>query len=103
VQSKADLLKKIRDGQLRYSELNTDQESFNEYAKAAVVTGHSARRYAVAAKPFELRYTLTFVKIGTRLESRCLPHHGFFTGHGAAAAGSTWLSTRCQVADSERG
>jgi predicted glycoside hydrolase/deacetylase ChbG (UPF0249 family) len=64
VQSKADLLKKIRDGQLRYSELNTDQESFNEYAKAAVVTGHSARRYGDAAKPFELRYTLTFVKVG---------------------------------------
>jgi len=64
VQSKTDLLKKIRDGQLRYSELSTDQESFNEYAKAAVVTGHSARRYADAAKPFELRYTLTFVKTG---------------------------------------
>jgi predicted glycoside hydrolase/deacetylase ChbG (UPF0249 family) len=44
--------------------LKTDQESFNEYAKAAVVTGHSTRRYADAAKPFELRYTLTFVKSG---------------------------------------
>ena len=64
VQSKADLLAKIRDGKLRYSELSTDQETFNEYAKAAVVTGHSARRYAEAAKPFELRYTLTFVKTG---------------------------------------
>jgi predicted glycoside hydrolase/deacetylase ChbG (UPF0249 family) len=64
VQSKADLLAKIRDGQLRYSELSTDQETFNEYAKAAVVTGHSARRYADVAKPFELRYTLTFVKTG---------------------------------------
>src|SRR5207245_1904822 len=64
VQSKADLFAKIRDGKLRYSELSTDQETFNEYAKAAVVTGHSARRYAEAAKPFELRYTLTFVKTG---------------------------------------
>ena len=64
VQSKADLLAKIRDGKLRYSEMSTDQETFNEYAKAAVVTGHSARRYAEAAKPFELRYTLTFVKTG---------------------------------------
>src|SRR6266478_5930078 len=64
VQSKADLLAKIRDGKLRYSALSTDQETFNEYAKAAVVTGHSARRYAEAAKPFELRYTLTFVKTG---------------------------------------
>src|SRR6266478_7398828 len=64
VQSKADLLKKIRDGKLRYAELSTDQETFNEYTKAAVVTGHSARHYAEAAKPFELRYTLTFVKTG---------------------------------------
>src|SRR5437762_724806 len=40
VQSKADLLAKIRDGKLRYSELSTDQEAFNEYVKAAVVTGH---------------------------------------------------------------
>jgi predicted glycoside hydrolase/deacetylase ChbG (UPF0249 family) len=55
----------IREGKLRYAELKTDQESFNEYAKAAVVTGHSTRRYAdAAAKPFELRYTLTFVKSG---------------------------------------
>jgi len=45
---------KIRDGKLRYSELRTDQEIFNEYAKAAVVTGHSARRYAEAVKPFSL-------------------------------------------------
>jgi len=64
VQSKADLLAKIRDGKLRYSELSTDQEAFNEYGHPAVVTGHSARRYAEAAKPFELRYTLTFVKTG---------------------------------------
>jgi predicted glycoside hydrolase/deacetylase ChbG (UPF0249 family) len=62
VQNKADLLEKIRDGQLRYAELSTDQENFNEYAKAAVVTGHSKRRYAEAAKPFDLRYTLTLVK-----------------------------------------
>jgi chitin disaccharide deacetylase len=64
VQSKADLLEKIRGGKLRYSALSTDQETFNEYSKAAVVTGHSVRRYAEAAKPFELRYTLTFVKAG---------------------------------------
>ena len=55
VQSKADLLEKIRGGQLRYAVLSTDQEIFNEYAKAAVVTGHSKRRYTDAAKPFELR------------------------------------------------
>jgi chitin disaccharide deacetylase len=64
VQTKADLLRKIRDGQLRYSELSTDHETFSEYAKAAVVTGHSARRYADSPKPFELRYTLAFVKLG---------------------------------------
>jgi hypothetical protein len=64
VQSKADLLAKIRDGKLRYAELGTDQETYNEYTKAAVVTGHSVRRYAEAVKPFELRYTLTLVKIG---------------------------------------
>jgi predicted glycoside hydrolase/deacetylase ChbG (UPF0249 family) len=64
VQSKSELLAKIRDAKLRYSELSTDQETFNEYAKAAVVTGHSARRYAEATKPFEVRYTLTFVKAG---------------------------------------
>jgi chitin disaccharide deacetylase len=64
VQSKADLLEKIRGGKLRYAELSTDQEIFNEYAKAAVVTGHSKRRYSDAAKPFELRYTLTLVKVG---------------------------------------
>ena len=64
VQSKSDLVATIRDGKLRYAELKTDQESFNEYAKAAVITGHSTRRYADAAKPFELRYTLTFVKSG---------------------------------------
>ena len=64
VQSKSDVVGTIRDGKLRYAELRTDQETFNEYAKAAVVTGHSTRRYADAAKPFELRYTLTFVKSG---------------------------------------
>src|SRR6266436_5477475 len=64
VQSKVDLLEKIRGGKLRYAELSTDQETFNEYTKAAVVTGHSRRRYADATKPFELRYTLTFVKVG---------------------------------------
>jgi chitin disaccharide deacetylase len=64
VQSKAELLEKVRGGNLRYSELSADQETFNEYAKAAVVTGHSRRRYADTTKPFELRYTLTFVKVG---------------------------------------
>src|SRR5882762_7681933 len=64
VQSKSDLVEKIRGGKLRYAELSTDQEIFNEYAKAAVVTGHSKRRYADAAKPFDLRYTLTLVKVG---------------------------------------
>ena len=64
VQSKADLLEKIRGGKLRYAELSTDQEIFSEYAQAAVVTGHSKRRYTGAAKPFELRYTLTLVKVG---------------------------------------
>ncbi len=64
VQSKSDLLGKVRAGKLRYSELSTDQETFNEYAKAAVVTGHSKRRYAEAAKAFELRYTLALVKTG---------------------------------------
>jgi len=49
---------------LRYSELSADRETFNEYSKAAVVTVHSTRRYVDAAKPFELRYTLTFVKTG---------------------------------------
>jgi predicted glycoside hydrolase/deacetylase ChbG (UPF0249 family) len=65
VQTKSDLIAAIRDGKLRYAELQTDQETFNEYAKAAVVTGHSTRRYAdAAAKPFELRYTLTLIKAG---------------------------------------
>ena len=64
VQSKSELVEKVRGGKLRYAELSTDQETFNEYAKAAVVTGHSRRRYADATKPFELLYTLTFVKIG---------------------------------------
>jgi chitin disaccharide deacetylase len=64
VQSKSELLEKIRAGKLRYSDLKTDQETFNEYGKAAIVTGHSARRYVEAAKGFEIRYTLTFVRIG---------------------------------------
>jgi predicted glycoside hydrolase/deacetylase ChbG (UPF0249 family) len=64
VQTKSELVEKIRGGKLRYAELSTDQEIFNEYAKAAVVTGHSKRLYAAATKPFELRYTLTFVKVG---------------------------------------
>ena len=64
VQTKSALLEKIRGGKLRYAELRTDQESFNEYGKAAIVTGHSARRYADVAKGFEIRYTLTFVKSG---------------------------------------
>jgi chitin disaccharide deacetylase len=64
VQTKSALLEKIRAGKLRYAELKTDQESFNEYGKAAIVTGHSARRYAEVAKGFEIRYTLTFVKSG---------------------------------------
>jgi hypothetical protein len=64
VQSKSELVEKVRGAKPRYAELSTDQEIFNEYAKAAVVTGHSKRRYTNAAKPFELRYTLTFVKSG---------------------------------------
>jgi len=64
VQTRSELLDRIRDGKLRYSELSTDRETFNEYSKAAVVTGHSARRYSTAAKPFELRYTLTLVRVG---------------------------------------
>jgi chitin disaccharide deacetylase len=64
VQSKSELAEEIRSGKLRYAELSTDQETFNEYARAAVVTGHSRRRYADATKPFELRYTLAFVKVG---------------------------------------
>jgi predicted glycoside hydrolase/deacetylase ChbG (UPF0249 family) len=64
VQSKSTVLDEIRTGKIRYSELSTDGETFNQYGKAAVVTGHSARRSANAAKPFELRYTLTFVKEG---------------------------------------
>ena len=66
VQTKSDLVAAIRDGKLRYAELKTDQETFNEYGKAAVVIGHCSRRYAdkPAAKPFDLRYTLTFVKAG---------------------------------------
>jgi predicted glycoside hydrolase/deacetylase ChbG (UPF0249 family) len=65
VQSKSDLIATVRDGKLRYADLKTDKETFNEYGKAAVVTGHSTRRYAApAAKPFELRYTLTLVKTG---------------------------------------
>lgn len=65
VQTKSELLAALRDDKLRYAELQTDQETFNEYAKAAVVTGHSTRRFAdTAAKPAELRYTLTLVRIG---------------------------------------
>lgn len=64
VQSKSELVATIRDGKLRYAELQTDQESFNEYSNAAVITGHSTRRYADASKAFELRYTLTLVKRG---------------------------------------
>jgi chitin disaccharide deacetylase len=63
-QSKSELLDKVRGGQLRYAELHTHQEAFSEYTKAAVVTGYSAGRYADAAKAFELRYTLTFIKEG---------------------------------------
>src|SRR5580700_2161106 len=63
-QSKSELLDKVRGGQLRYAELHTDQEAFSEYIRAAVVTGYSAGRYADAAKAFELRYTLTFIKEG---------------------------------------
>src|ERR1700757_5080726 len=40
VQSKADLLEKVRGG-LRYPELSAEQETFNEYAKAAVLSGRS--------------------------------------------------------------
>src|SRR6266481_10143166 len=46
VQTKSDLLEHIRSGDLRYAELRTDQEMVNEYAKAAVVIGRSALRYA---------------------------------------------------------
>jgi predicted glycoside hydrolase/deacetylase ChbG (UPF0249 family) len=64
MESKSELLAKIRDGKLRYSELSADQESFHEYAQAAVATGHSEGRHAERSKPFEIRYTLTFVKAG---------------------------------------
>src|SRR5258706_12659928 len=82
VQSKSDLVANVRDGKLRYVELKTDQESFNEYAKAAVVTGHSKLRYADAAKPFELRYTLTLVKSGRDWKVAAYHTTVFATGAG---------------------
>src|SRR5258708_10974908 len=82
VQSKSDLVGTIRDGKLRYVELKTDQESFNEYGKAAVVTGHSTRRYADAAKPFELRYTLTLVTSGRDWKVAAYPTTVFTPGAG---------------------
>jgi predicted glycoside hydrolase/deacetylase ChbG (UPF0249 family) len=81
VESKSELVEKVRGGKLRYAELSTDQETFNEYAKAAVVTGHSRRRYADAVKPFELRYTLTFVKVGR--EWRVAAYHTTIFAPGA--------------------
>ena len=64
VEKKVDLLEHIRLRELRYAELRTDQETVNEYGKAAVVTGHSSLRYTDGAKSFDLRYTLTLVKVG---------------------------------------
>jgi predicted glycoside hydrolase/deacetylase ChbG (UPF0249 family)/ketosteroid isomerase-like protein len=64
VQRKSDLLEYLRLGELRYAELRTDQEAFNEYGKAAVVTGRSSFRYTDGAKSLDLRYTLTLVKAG---------------------------------------
>lgn len=64
VQTKSDLLEQIRSGQLRFADLRTNQETVNEYGKAAVVTGHSSLRSTDQAKPLELRYTLALVKTG---------------------------------------
>ena len=64
VEKKVDLLEHIRLRELRYAELRTDQETVNEYGKAAVVTGHSSLRYTDGTKSFDLRYTLTLVKVG---------------------------------------
>jgi predicted glycoside hydrolase/deacetylase ChbG (UPF0249 family)/ketosteroid isomerase-like protein len=62
VEKRADLLEHIRLRELRYTELRTDQETVNDYGKAAVVTGRSSLRYTAEAKPLELRYTLTLIK-----------------------------------------
>jgi len=64
VQSKTDLLKQLRDGKLRYSELKADQESYSTYHDAAVVTGHTYYRVTPTPKPQEFRYTLALVKVG---------------------------------------
>lgn len=64
VWTKADLAEQFRSGKLRYAQLVTDLENYAEYSNSAVVTGHSARRYADQPKGFELRYTLTLAKVG---------------------------------------
>jgi len=64
VQTKSEVLEHIRSGDLHYVELRTDQETVNEYAKAAVILGRSSLRYTDEPKPLELSYTLTLVKAG---------------------------------------
>jgi hypothetical protein len=64
VQTKSDLLERLRLGKLRYAELRTEQEAVNQYGKAAVITGRSSLRHADEPKPLDLRYTLTLVKAG---------------------------------------
>src|SRR5215468_2245914 len=49
----------LRDGKLRYSDLQADLESHAEYGPAAVISGRSRYRTATAVKPSEFRYTLT--------------------------------------------
>jgi predicted glycoside hydrolase/deacetylase ChbG (UPF0249 family) len=64
VQTKSDLLKQVRNGQLRYAELKTDPGSLSKYHNAAVITGDSERRLANSAEPVAFRYTFILVKIG---------------------------------------
>ncbi len=64
VQTKSELLEHIRSGQLHFTELQTDQETINEYGKATVITGHSSLRSTGQAKSLELRYTLSLIKTG---------------------------------------
>ncbi|HEV8593880.1 MAG TPA: nuclear transport factor 2 family protein [Pyrinomonadaceae bacterium] len=61
IQTKALILANIRSGKLQYESVDTDDVDVFVYKNAAVVSGHSTRRYP-GKDTFWLRYTAFYIK-----------------------------------------
>lgn len=61
VQTKIELLNDFKSGELKYKSLETDDVKIYFYGKAAVVSGHSTRKYP-NEDAFQIRYSVFYVK-----------------------------------------